>query len=196
VAGIFLKNILQPIAFLVNFVGAAQFEWVSGIREPMEEPEPEMANCDSEDAVQKKKKRLCKSSPPGEHSSQKLHNAISAFFDSPKHMAEVMAQLKSLLDAPFEDCCHSDRLACPNGVINLRTWELLPIAKPGDFFTSACVTPYDPTASVEVAMLFFENLFPFEHYPYQTGLVRCLQQWLGYSILLLKITRVSICRLI
>jgi len=176
VAGIFLKNILQPIAFLVNFVGAAQFEWVSGIREPMEEPEPEIANCDSEDAVQKKKKRLCKSSPPGEHSSQKLHNAISAFFDSPKHMAEVMAQLKPLLDAPFEECCHSHRLACPKSVIILRTGDLLPIAKPDDFFTTACVTSYDPTASIEVAMSFFLNFFPVEHYPDNVEYVRCLQQ--------------------
>jgi phage/plasmid-associated DNA primase len=93
-----------------------------------------------------------------------------------------MAQLKPLLHAPFEDCCHSDRLACPYGVINLRTGELLPIAKPDDFFTTACVTPYDPTASIDAAISFFLKFFPVEHYPDKDEYVCCLQHWCGYCI--------------
>jgi len=95
-------------------------------------------------------------------------------------MVEAMAQIKTLLHAPFEDCCHSDRLACPNGVVNLRTGELLPIARPGDFFTSACA--YDPKASVEAAELFFQEFFPVEHYHDSHDLVRCQQQWFGYCL--------------
>ena len=101
-AGNFLGNPLLPIASLEDFVGPAQFDWVSGEREPMPELEPEDVDCDGEDAGLNKKKRLCKSSPAGEHSLRKLNNAIATFFDTPKHMAEVMEVLKFLSHAIFE----------------------------------------------------------------------------------------------
>jgi len=184
-ASTFLDQILQPIASLVDFLGAAQFDWVSGKRESISEavPADNGHDCEDPDApVKKKQKRLVKSSPAGEHSLRKLQNAITSFAESPKHMAEVLSQLKSLLYAPFEACCHPDRLACPNGVINLQTGELLPIAKPEDFFTTACATPYDPEASVDRARLFFENFFPPEHYIDSDALVIFMQVWMGYCL--------------
>ena len=181
----FLKNILLPIESMMQFVGPAKFDWISGVHEADLGKASEESDADSDDAdgpVKKKQKRMCKSSPAGEHAMRKLRSAIAFFVESPKHMVETMAQIKALLHAPFEDCCHSDRLACPNGVVNLRNGELLPIAKPDDFFTSACATPYDPTASVEPAEFFFREFFPIEHYTDRDDLVRGQQQWHGYCL--------------
>jgi len=181
----FLKNSLLPIKSMVDFLGAAQFDWVTG--EHMPDPESMSENdkneCEDADSpVKKKQKRLVQSSPSGEHSLRKLQNAITSFVESPKHIAEVLGQLKPLLHAPFDIRRNSDRLACPNGVINLQTGELLPIAKPEDFFTSACATPYDPDVSVDKARHFFENFFPPEYYPDYAALVFFLQVWLGYCL--------------
>ena len=71
VASDFLQKRLFPIESLVDFLGAAEFDWVTGEYESMPDLVPEDNNDECEDAdgpAKKKQKRLVKSSPPGQHS--------------------------------------------------------------------------------------------------------------------------------
>jgi len=178
----FLRSLLKPIVYLAEFVGPTKFDWVGGVHEPDPENGDADGNYGDKDGPPTKRKRLCKSSFVGEYSLQKLKNAITMFVELPKHTAEVIRQLIFTLHAPFAESCKSNRLACPNGVVNLETGELLPIAKPSDFFTTACVTIYDPNACPTPAMEYIQAYFPPEAYEDHAGLVRCLQQWLGYCL--------------
>jgi len=181
VAIAFMQKSLLPIVSLVDFLGAAQFDWVTGEHEPMPDLVPEDDDDECEDAdspVKKKQKRLVKSSTAGEHSLRRLETAITLFVQ----VKEVLGHLKSQLHAPFDKCLNPDRVACPNGVINLRSGKLLPIAKPDDLFTSACPTQYNLEVSVDKARQFFENFFPVEYYTDCVALVFLLQMWFGYCL--------------
>ena len=80
VASDFLQKRLFPIESLVDFLGAAEFDWVTGEYESMPDLVPEDNNDECEDAdgpAKKKQKRLVKSSPPGQHSLRKLETAAT-----------------------------------------------------------------------------------------------------------------------
>jgi phage/plasmid-associated DNA primase len=75
-------------------------------------------------------------------------------------------------------------LCCPNGVVDLRTGELLGKPTPDQCFTQLCATKYDPDADTRPAIDFFGHAFPVEAYPDSTDLVVYMQQFGGYSLTL------------
>ena len=138
-----------------------------------------------------KKKKMhhlsCPEEPAG-NALKQLKATIYQYVETPKHAAEVLKPLQHMLAADFSisrDKLHL--LPCPNGVVNLKTGELLSKAAPDDLFTHACATEYDPDADIGPARAFFENFFPMQAYEVegeQQALVRCLQQWFGYCLTL------------
>ena len=181
----FLRKLLCHVLNLAEFIGPTKFDWVRGIYEPEAElSDGDGAGLEDGGASEKpaKKKRLCKSSLAGKHSVRSVNNAIAMFVETPKHTRDVLKVLMPMLEAPFLQSDKADRLVCPNGVVNLRTGELLPVGKPDDLYTKMCATTYNPSACVKGAESFFAGYFPAEAYPDHLEYLRCQQQWYGYCI--------------
>ena len=140
----------------------------------------------------KKSTRKKKSEGIGTRSLLHLTRAIYRYVETPKHTAEVLKAVQHMLMTDFSvgrDQLHL--LPCPNGVIDLKTGELLPKASPEDLFTHACATEYEPHADTAPAVEFYQQFFPREAYADQEALVRFMQQWFGYSLTLE--TRLELC---
>jgi len=177
----FLDRILTPILYLAEFAGPTVFDWISRTHKPLSADDD--VNDDNDDADKPvKKKKTCNSAFAGEISVRDLKTTILTYVQTPKNTTEVIKQLVPYLHVPFHDMVQKDRLVCPNGVVNLRTGELLPIAKPEDFFTMACVTLYDPNACMEAAIRFFQAYFPIQAYEDQAEYVQFMKEWWGYTL--------------
>ena len=213
VASAFLKSVLGPIKHLAEFVGTYAFDWLRGTYAPVVDSDEDLDNGgedvnsggESEEipAPCKKKTGTARSKQAGKktkfstqqwtgpQSHQTLKSTIFKFVETPKHTAEVLKPLQHRLAAPFLEKLVPHLLPCPNGVVDLRTGILLPKAAPGDLYTTACATAYDPEADIAPAQKFFDNFFSPEAYDDQEALVRCVQQWFGYCLTLE--TRLEIC---
>jgi len=193
----FIKRLLVPIKHLAEFVGPSTFDWLSGAFAPVVVIDDDDGGKSEEVGKKRGRKEGGKntklSTPqwPGPRSLKILTDHIFRYDQTPKFTAELLKPLIYKLTAPFAVKNFPHLLPCPNGVIDLRTGELLPKAKPEDFFTIACKTAYDPEADVAPAQAFFDNFFPSEAYDDQEAIVRCIKQWFGYCLTLE--TRLEIC---
>jgi P4 family phage/plasmid primase-like protien len=119
-----------------------------------------------------------------QHARSLLRNAIDRYVETPKHTVEVLKAMQHRLPQDFTPKRERYHLLpCPNGVVNLKTGELLKHS-PDYFFTHACATEYDASADINPALSFFNQFFPadFHGIDEQMELVCFLQQWFGYGI--------------
>ena len=135
----------------------------------------------------RKKRRMSTVIDPvkeAQHALGLLRTAIDRCIETPKHTVEVLNAMQHRLPKDFTP--QRERyhlLPCPNGVINLKTGELLK-HNPDYFFIRACTTEYDASADISPAQAFFNQFYPADHHGIeeQAALVGFLHQWFGYSI--------------
>jgi len=128
----------------------------------------------------------------GSHKKKKVPNFIGSrivlakyrFGQALKDQTEVLKFLAILLIIDFGKQQQKHLLCCPNGVVDLRTAQLIGPPTPEHFFTQRCPINYNPNVDTQLAIDFFEQAFPTDAYPDATDIVRFLQQYFGYCLTL------------
>jgi P4 family phage/plasmid primase-like protien len=131
-----------------------------------------------------RKKRRTSTVKEVQEARKDLRNAIDRYVETPRHIVDVLKAMQHRLPQDFTPKRERYHLLpCPNGVVNLKTGELLKHS-PDYFFTHACATEYDASADISPALAFFEQFFPADYHGIdeQAALVRFCQQWFGYGI--------------
>jgi len=120
----------------------------------------------------------------GKAVSSRISAAKYRFGQTLKDQTEVLKMLEHHLILDFAKEQPKHLLCCPNGVVDLRTGQLLGPPTPDQYFTHFCATKFNPEADMQHAIDFFRQAFPVEAYPDSTELVRFVQQYGGYSLTL------------
>jgi len=111
-----------------------------------------------------------------------LSSAVFVYGQTPRHQAEILKMLEHKLICSFSGMQKPYLLCCPNGLVDLRTMELLGRPTPGSFVTQMASTEYDPEADIAPAKEFFEQMLPVEAYPDQNEIVGFIQEFGGYCL--------------
>ena len=115
-------------------------------------------------------------------SRTKLSTVLRRYIKKTWHRTQLINTLQQKVLFSFSSVQKPYLLCCRNGLVDLRTGELLRRPLPDDFATEMCPTEYDPEADVAPAAAFFKQYFPADAYPDQAGIVCFLQQFLGYCL--------------
>ena len=155
---------LTPLVSLEGMAGRALW----GSYDPNQQKEDDEEKEDDDLAPPRKKSRL----------SADLNGFLGGirykYAEVHRHTKDLVAAMQATAACFFINP-PPNLLLCTNGVIDLRTGQLLGAAKPDQLFTSVCPTKYDPSAETGPALYFFRRFFPVEVFPDAEDIVRFLQ---------------------
>jgi P4 family phage/plasmid primase-like protien len=139
--------------------------------------------CPSESVSQAGSKRARSTVALGHNKRRsKLSKTLSVLAENPKYQTEILKILQREVVISFTSMQKSHLICCPNGLVDLRTGELIRKPQPDDFVTEMCITEYDPHADITPAIDVIKRFFPPGAFPDQQELVDFLQQYFGYCL--------------
>ena len=113
-------------------------------------------------------------------SSFSVLNLIRLYSEVVRNGRDALCMLKTLITFRFKD--RPELLCFDNGVVDLRTGQLLGPAKPDMGITKAVPHPFDPNADTSMFEAFIHSIFPPACYEDSQEIIDFYQIWRGYSV--------------
>jgi hypothetical protein len=178
----FVEKELRPLQELELFRDVP-FEWCVYPSFKNDEDEDDGESTNSVNTVASKRSKTGRGFGDNKRRTA-ISTTLTLYTQNVRAATEVLKTLQQRVLLDFSKLRQKHILCCPNGVVDLRTGELLGPPKPEQFITQMCATEYDPNIDVKPAVDFFMQFFPVEEYPDNEEVVQLLQHYIGYGLTL------------